>query len=245
MNKQAERISETITAGFEYAKTTLQNFWPAKQGMLNNKKAEYINAFSENNLTLHVGRAFAENGFLVWAEVPFYTRPEGLKSDLTLDFLAYDKNTDTAVMIEFKNNIDTPQGVFNDIYRFTCLQQTGNGLCHDAETGNGMCIHKAKHKFYVIVTVLNQGVFHDWWEKPKNKEANSYMPFGKRAPLYGVIGKILNDFSLKKDFLRMEIFHPSEKDCAIAYAIFPAREIDTLSQSTVFQQGLTLIGKAG
>lgn len=236
MDAQAERIAGMIITGGTYAKASLQLFWPSKQEMLHNRYTGRINLFSESNLTLHISRAFAENDFSVWAEVPFYTRYGGRKSDLTLDFLAYDKNSETAVMIELKNNIDTPQGVFKDIYRFTYLQKEGHGLCHDAGTGNGMCIHEAKQRFYGIITVLHQKAFTDWWETPKKEGVDPYMPLGKRASLYGIIGQILNDFSAGKGCLDLGAF-----GCSVAYALFRAEDIDALSQSTLLQQGRSLI----
>lgn len=199
MEVNISSIQNSIAQGVTYFSESLKIFWPSKFGMLGGKDAPYWNMFSENNILLHISRAFAENNFYVWAEIPFAKRLEGSKSDRVLDFLAYNAESDTSVMIELKNNIDTPQQVFNDIVRLVHLSE--EGLCWDVDRNNGICIGKAENKVYRIVTVLNYDVFDEWWEMEYSEvvdNATKYMPKGKKAPLYPTIGKILENNAISR-----------------------------------------------
>jgi hypothetical protein len=155
---------------------SLQYYWPAKYGY----------GAHENNITLHLARSFAENGFQVWAEVPLDEKNPKLK----LDFLAYNYTKEITVALELKGSIETPPDNIDDLNRLVHIHN--NRLC-GGWPGDFYKDHAklAKHRIYGIATLLYAMEFANWWHDPK--ACDEYKPpHDKRtAEGYAQIGKSL------------------------------------------------------
>ncbi len=162
---------QSVFKSFFYLAEAMQYYWPS---------ANY--EISENNMALHLARAFSENGFLVWAEVPFND-----ESKQKLDFLAYHYPLKTLVALELKNNIEQPEKNYEDINRVVRIYD--NGVYNVAHRFNNQSITEAEHKIVGVATILNATEYAEWWINPTN---NEYLPVGRNAEMYRKIGMAIN-----------------------------------------------------
>ena len=167
-------VDQCVHNGLKYLADSLQCYWPANF----DPDGKYLHTFNENNIVLHLARSFAEKGFRMWAEVPFY------EQNLWLDFFAYSDTEKIAVALEFKKSIDTPpSGSLDDLKRLVEIHKDGLANADNA-------INRAKW-IYGIVTVLYSSEFFVWWENPA--VCKDYGPESTRlrAPSYKQIGEAI------------------------------------------------------
>lgn len=204
---------------------SLQYYWPANLAVVNGMQQQYLNEIAENNIALHLARSFGERGFQMWAEVPF--KDESRR----LDFLAYSYADEIIVALEFKKNIDTPQGNYEDLRRLVHISK--NNLCNAAHGFNNQAVMRARHKMYGVVTLLNATEFADWWAFP---EAWNYTPAGRSAGDYEKIGKAINIAGYRSVVPLVEYIVPGESASLqyrfrrAAYALYSEKEITKLER---------------
>lgn len=204
-----------------YLSEAIQYYWPAT---MYDKNA--INIIAENNIALHLARAFSENGFLVWAEIPFKGSPEK-----KFDFLAYNYSLDILVALELKNNIETPKNNLIDLHRLVQIQ--AEGICSVEHPFNNQCFGvDKKPDFYGIVTILNAVEFANWWRYPNT--FGNYQPHKRFSDEYKNIGKALEVSKCKGVIPLCErVYSGSElqdRFCRAAYALYDEDNIGGLAE---------------
>ncbi len=223
MNLNKLRLADQcVFKGLLYLSEAMQYYWPASM-----HEKGYLQEIAENNIALHLARSFSENGFLVWAEIPF-------KNNISnkLDFLAYHYSLDILVALELKNNIETPQGNHKDFTRL--VEIYNNGICNEEHLFNGQVFASEKKPDILgIITMLNATEFAEWWKNP-NVEGN-YKPKGRTAPDFEQIGKALEVCKYKAVMPLCEYVYPNEslryRFRRAAYALYDEVTIQDLEKA--------------
>ena len=218
-------VEQCVSNGLEYLADSLQYYWPANF----DPDGNYLHTFNENNIALHLARSFAEAGFRVWAEVPFY------EQNLWLDFFAYSDTKEIAVALEFKKSIDTPpSGSLDDLKRLVGIHN-GDGLANSDNAINNA------EWIYGIVTVLYSSEFFAWWENPAG--CKDYRPESTRlrAPAYKQIGEAIAKKAYSHRILPLNKWEtrPARAMYAhthAAYALFDANSISELKSVLLVPQ---------
>jgi len=184
-------VDQSVFKGLLYLSEALQYYWPAKlanvKGDLN---SDVINLIGENNIALHLARSFSENGFLVWAEVPFNTRDRSQR----LDFLAYHYSKGILVALELKNSISTPQNNFKDLQRMVEISKIG--FANETHSFNSSTIEYSPYKMYGVISILERVEFADWWNMPQDNEM-VLAHCGRNPEVYKTIGQALAKADLR------------------------------------------------
>lgn len=223
MKTKCYTVEQCVHRGILYLAESLQYYWPANFSVANAKEQPFINEIAENNIALHLSRSFAEDGFQVWAEVPFN------KENRRIDFLAYSYADGISVALEFKKSIDTPQGNLEDLKRLIDIHDTG--LCNPIHEFNNQSLNLASYKMYGIVVLLSATEFADWWMYPS---AWNYTPDKRFANDYSTIGKALDVSKHRYVVPIIEYFSPGTSEDMryrfrrAAYALYDSAEIESL-----------------
>jgi hypothetical protein len=177
-------VEQCVFKGLVYLSETLQYYWPGRlvnEGGQPNQNR--INIIAENNIALHLARSFSENGFLVWAEVPF----QNAEKKLRVDFLAYHYSQGILATLELKNNMSTPQNNLADLRRLVDISRMD--LISEDHAFNNAAISRSPHKIYGIISLLERVEFADWWHSPQL--CQEFTPQYHNAPDYKIIGQAL------------------------------------------------------
>lgn len=216
-------VEQCVHRGLMYLAESLQYYWPANLAVVKGIQQGYLNEIAENNIALHLARSFGENGFQMWAEIPF----DG--ENRRLDFLAYSYAEGISVALEFKKRIDTPQENYEDLKRLVDIHK--NGLGNVAHGFNNQSINLAEHKMYGIVAILSATEFADWWSYP---EACNYSPESRTAGDYRRIGEAIAVTDCRAVVPLTEYFYPGKSEALkyrfrrAAYVLYRDSELGKL-----------------
>lgn len=197
-------VEQSILKGLLYLSEALQYYWPGK--LANEKggvKSGVINLIGENNIALQLARSFSENGFLVWAEVPFNNPDKSQR----LDFLAYHYAEGILVALELKNSISTPQNNLEDLQRLVKICKMR--LANEAHPFNSSSIDYSPHKMYGVISILESVEFADWWNLP-NENLEVMTQCGRYSEVYKVIGQALDKADLRSVVPLIEMLRQGE-----------------------------------
>ncbi len=205
-------VDQCMHRGLMYLAESLQYYWPANYAVISGERQDHsLNEFAENNIALHLARAFAEKGFQVWAEVPISGE------NRRLDFLAYNYVEKISVALELKKTIETPQSNLEDLRRLVVIHNNDLGASYKA-------IDDEMTWMYGIVAIFAAKEFAAWWRNP---EGCNYTPEERQAKDYEKIGKAIAAASHRYVMPLVEWPKAQEKYrlCRAAYALYDEEKI--------------------
>lgn len=218
-------IKICLNKGIFYLSESLNYYWPQCFAVLNGIKKPYLNEINENNIAVHIARAFSENNFFIWAEVPIKDQKR------RIDLVAYNPIFKSLVYLELKNNIEQPENNLEDIKRLIYISD--NGICNEDHGFNHGCIKDAKFEYFGIVNIISGTEFAEWWLFP---EKNNFLPIDRQAKTYITLGRILNLTPHKSVITIGEYFSQNYSEQLrfrfrrVSYALFDKGLINSISK---------------